>query len=600
MLNSERDAHARLWNHADEDVSYGWGPAWGGGLPLQRLTTKRLREASLQCKRRTSWTYDGFHPRHFAMLCDDALMVVAILLEICECVGTMPSAARDIIVSLVPKPKGGHRPIGLCCALRRLGARARIIEVTEWEDAHQRSYLACGKGSGALDVVWSQAVKAEAHVASGSVSAAGLWDLKSFFDCIDHGLLMARAVQAGFPLVLVSLALASYVAPRSVQIREGIASALYPRCGVVAGCALAKALVAVYYIPVMDAFVSRHPHVEVDVYIDDVTLAVNGGSVGAVVEPLAAAAHDFFDVVTTELRCSIAPGKEAVVASSADLASRVRTAVGPKAGKSCTHAASLGVDFGSGRRRGRLGIGSLKHKRIWKGLRRKQRVASLKRIVGPRISRHVFSAGVLPAMSYGGEVNGFSDREWRSTQRVAGAALAGAVSGRSLTATLLLHGDPTWRLAVAPALRWHREVWRASLLDAGDPDTAACAGRVRFRTEDLCHMWTSVAATQHEWYRADGTARGSATRGPIGATILSLERIGWYCESPVEWRDDLGTVRMLAEFSPVLFGSFLMESVRRLAERQLAEKVGDPQMEGKRACLDIAGAFLGFWWSTRF
>ena len=93
-------------------------------------------------------------------------------------------------------------------------------------------------------------------------------------------------------------------------------------------------------------------------------------------------------------------------------------------------------------------------------------------------------------------------------------------------------------------------------------------------------MWTSVAATQHEWHGADGTARWSATRGPIGATILSLERIGWYCESPVEWRDDLGTVRMLAEFSPVLFGSFLMESVRRLAERQLAEKVGDPQMVG--------------------
>ena len=25
VLNSERDAHAQLWNHADEDVSYGWG-----------------------------------------------------------------------------------------------------------------------------------------------------------------------------------------------------------------------------------------------------------------------------------------------------------------------------------------------------------------------------------------------------------------------------------------------------------------------------------------------------------------------------------------------------------------------------------------------
>ena len=73
------------------------GPAWGGGLPLQRLTTKRLREASLQFKRRTSWTYDGFHRRHFAMLCDDALMVVAILLEIYECVGTIRMLVWDNI-----------------------------------------------------------------------------------------------------------------------------------------------------------------------------------------------------------------------------------------------------------------------------------------------------------------------------------------------------------------------------------------------------------------------------------------------------------------------------------------------------------------------
>ena len=519
-------------------------------------------------------------------------MVVAILLETCECVGTMPTAARHVTVSLVPKPKGGHRPIGLFSGLRRLWARARMSEVTEWEDAHSRPYLACAKGSGALDVVWTQAVKAEARVASGSEAAAGLWDLKSFFDCIDHGLLWARAVQVGFPLVVVSLALASYTAPRSVQLREGKAAPIYPRCGVIAGCALAKSLVAVYYLPVMDAFVARHPRVEVDVYVDDLTLAVSGDSVDGVVATLAAAAHDLFEVITGELQCSIAPGNEAVVASSADLAARARLAIGPFAGKVCSHTPSLGVDFGSGRRRGRLGVGSVKRKRLWAGCRRKRRVATLRRIVGPRVTRHVFSAGVLPAMSYGGEVNGFSDREWRSLQRVAGAAIAGACSGRSLTSTLLLHGDPTWRAAVAPALRWQREIWRASLLDSGDPHMNACAGRVRFRSQDLSDIWNTVAATQHEWHTPEGTARWSATRGPIGATILSLQRIGWTCESACEWRDDIGILRVLSDFSPALFGTFLMASVRRLAERQLAQKVGDSSLDGTRVCLDLSRAFL--------
>ena len=114
-------------------------------------------------------------------------------------------------------------------------------------------------------------VRAEAGVESGQAAGAVLWDLKSFFDSIDHGLLLARALQVGFPRVLVAMALAAYTAPRVVQVRGGVAPPVFPRRGVLAGCCFAKALVSVYYLPPIDALILHHPSVTVDIYIDDIT-----------------------------------------------------------------------------------------------------------------------------------------------------------------------------------------------------------------------------------------------------------------------------------------------------------------------------------------
>ena len=103
--------------------------------------------------------------------------------------------------------KAGHRgahPQGprrsqahwhLFTAIQRLWAKSRMPLVEAWEVQHLRPYLACAKGSGAMDVVWRQALRAEAGVESGQAAGAVLWDLKSFFDSIDHGLLLARARQ---------------------------------------------------------------------------------------------------------------------------------------------------------------------------------------------------------------------------------------------------------------------------------------------------------------------------------------------------------------------------------------------------------------------
>ena len=54
--------------------------------------------------------------RHYALIDDSLLCVLAVILSICEQVGNLPGQVRRIIFALLPKPKGGFRPIAIFVA----------------------------------------------------------------------------------------------------------------------------------------------------------------------------------------------------------------------------------------------------------------------------------------------------------------------------------------------------------------------------------------------------------------------------------------------------------------------------------------------------
>ena len=171
-------------------------------------------------------------------------------------------------------------------------------------------------------------------------------------------------------------------------------------------------------------------------------------------------ASDLKKMIKEELRCEVAEEKEAVVASSASLAEKVRIGIGAGMASRAPFAANLGVDFSAGRKRGKRAKGTVRGTRFAKGKRRRKRLQTLRKLLGPRIAGHIFAAGLLPSIAYGADVNGVSDREWGTLQKI-GAAAHSAGTGRSLAATLLLRGDATWKAAAAPCLQWQKEVWDA-------------------------------------------------------------------------------------------------------------------------------------------
>ena len=58
-----------------------------------------------------------------------------------------------VAVALIPKPKGGNKPIGVHPAVERLWAKSRSELAVQWQRGQKRDYFACSEGTGAEDVV---------------------------------------------------------------------------------------------------------------------------------------------------------------------------------------------------------------------------------------------------------------------------------------------------------------------------------------------------------------------------------------------------------------------------------------------------------------
>ena len=81
--------------------------------------------------------------------------------------------------------------------------------------------------------------------------------------------------------------------------------------------------------------------------------------------------------------------------------------------------------------------------------------------LGSRAHR-IFTTGHAPGVAYASPVYGLSDNELHNLRQQAGAAMRPKAAQRSLTATLLLHDDPTERFANSPADAWSAEIWNAT------------------------------------------------------------------------------------------------------------------------------------------
>ncbi len=215
LLDAQRREYAALWK-AEEGRGKVW--KWASNDALPRPTAGELRSASRSFSLGTSQTYDGMHVRHFSLLSDAALETLAAIMEAMERGGRVPSQIHMITMPTLPKASGGCRLIGIFPAAYRLWARVRKPYAEAWETENDRPFFAAAAGRGAVDVVWRQALRSEAAVASQSHAASVLTDMSKFYEHIDHDKLIERGARSGFPMPLMKVAVAAHSGPRMIRM----------------------------------------------------------------------------------------------------------------------------------------------------------------------------------------------------------------------------------------------------------------------------------------------------------------------------------------------------------------------------------------------
>ena len=146
---------------------------------------------------------------------------VAKAVNMVEARGCMPESMQAFLVVLIPKAKPGFRTIALMPALYRLWARIRGRHMREWEMRNLSKRLLYQRGGSCIDAVWRQAVVAEAASAGQAYTCSFLWDMSSFFDFLDRGLLVGRAVASGMPTTLLQVSLCMYQSMRAMELEGG-------------------------------------------------------------------------------------------------------------------------------------------------------------------------------------------------------------------------------------------------------------------------------------------------------------------------------------------------------------------------------------------
>ncbi len=546
VLGGYNDKYRQMWQCEDADEEFVTDvTGWGRRCALPRPTPTQIREASTQFREGTSVAYDGFHPRHYSLLCDEALEIVGAIMVIVELVGALPRQLRLLLMPLIPKPRSGHRAVASFVSLYRLWAKVRKPAVAAWEAEYDRAYLAAGKGRSPQDLVWRQAVRAETSVEDKGAAGALLWDMKSFYERLNRRKLRRRLVSLHFPLPIARLALAAYSGPRILSLAGCLAEPSHAWRGVAAGCGVANALIRAYVIPPFDHMVADiHNLLGDDVIFDDYVddLVLNAVGTEAEVErALVEAQAILADVIHDELDCEIEVEKAAVLASSRALTRRLVRRIGARAGRKKKSAPNLGVDYAPGKKR-TAHIGGKRTSRF-RGLARKMiPFKRLCRVVGSKASK-VFIAGPLPYATYGSVVNGLSDAEVLRIRRCAAVAWSPRARGRSLKMITLLNRAPTHSAENGPIVQYSKEVWRAASLGADRPKQG------ELTLTEISRAWHAVDADKLI-DRASGKTKWGASRGPIANLFLSLHRVGWHMRGPYELVDDHGNDIPLTSYAP--------------------------------------------------
>ena len=132
--------------------------------------------------------------------------------------GEWPMNGSFVPVSLIPKPDGGDRPIGITPIMVALFFKSLTGFVLTWDEAAMDFWEDAIKGSSALRAGLYRRLIDECTCALGLDTAAIYWDVEKFYDSISWAKLFEWALDLKFPPQLLLVVASLHSSPRVIRL----------------------------------------------------------------------------------------------------------------------------------------------------------------------------------------------------------------------------------------------------------------------------------------------------------------------------------------------------------------------------------------------
>ncbi len=517
--------------------------------PLEKLGAWAIAAAAATFPVDTGVGGDNIAPRSLCRLSGKGLAALSHLFTIFEHVGKWTEILNLVLICLLSKPEGGHRPIGLFPTPIRVWMRARVILARTWEAQNALPSVFGGKGMGAQRAAWEAAFIAEMAARRNLEHIAALLDLVKAFEMVSHKELIAAGVRLGYPPKLLKLSLAAYRLMRAVGVDGIFADLVQASRGITAGSGFATSELRLLLLEMVWELRRRWgDDLNIKLYVDDLTLAVTG-RVGTCMVVLDGALRQATEFLQDRLGMEVSIKKSVAVAGRAALAKAFCRRRTVKVVKAVAKTKLLGVDFTAGRRRSTKVIKA----RLKKFGNRVRRFQALRKS-GVKVTT-MARAAATPAICYGADIMGMADSTLDLARSQVCSAASPPAKGRSVDVTLwMLDGaagtmDPGFDAVVLGLRHWCYAWWEkwftpAVLTGAFDCTTNA----INFQKEVA---WNKVA-------------------GPMAAMLLSLKRVGWALPCADEVIDHNGHKWSFRCDSPAI----ILQAGKKAVRNWRLEKIG--------------------------
>ena len=208
--------------------------AVAGGLP--KFSGAVIRNALALIKSNRAVSLDFQCGADLKELPQEAFDDLALVFDKIAEEGEWPMNDSYVPVSLIPKPDGGDRPIGVTPLMVALFLKSLTSFVLTWDEAAMDFWEDAIKGSSAFRAGLYRRLTDECTCALGLETASIYWDVEKFYDSVAWAKLFDWALDLNFPPQLLLVVASLHAPPRVVRVGKVYAQPHHPSNSLVAGC----------------------------------------------------------------------------------------------------------------------------------------------------------------------------------------------------------------------------------------------------------------------------------------------------------------------------------------------------------------------------